>query len=498
MKVMGMTPSRAAERLGTDTTLVSRWRTGSRRIMPERRWAQKIARMFLEEDAMRQVPVLGRILGHYEPGLEQASSKAMQAAVERFLTVPGQGEADYHRGVVELINRTMAGEMEPIPVDEAGQHGGGHSATGVRAVRKLLLDFFEGAMRAQGERRMVILCPEGLEILVEDAKFAQRMGQLLDKAARSRFALKLILCSSYLPEGFAPLWGAWMRGHLAGQFNGYCSGAPLAKQGTWLVGVVRGHGTICVTGGESGRGVSAGVCEDKEATEACYQRIEGCADSHTKLTHEDFLQVPGGYFRGYHGYEQEPCYLMTRIPQFGFLAPEEYASFYRIEEGRAAALWEECGPLMQPVAWAPGNVAVRHIFCLNAIDDALLEARRTVPSLSALLGQRVFMTAQNLVDALKLIRELLVSHKNYEVSFLPDEVFGDLSLHIVSWGKACAVSWIAGKGASAAKSPQVAQTAHIYCQRMWERVPTSLRTRAAALRQIDQWLKKAKLYGLDT
>ena len=453
--------------------------------------------MFCEEDQKHQSPIFARVLLHYEPELDITSSDAVLGAAKRFLTAPMQMEVSYHQGVMEVISGITAGEMELIPIDAAMQRDGVASALGVRAVRKMMLDFIEGAIRLGRGREMVALCPDGLGILADDAKCAQRLKQLLDKAARGGCSLKVITGSACKPESIAPFWGAWMNGHLAGYFTGYHSGSSGMPERIATICVVRDHGALCVANGENGRGISANLYTCKEVIEAHYQRVSACIKDCEQISRQAFLRDPGGYLQDCADYADEPCYLFNRMPQFGFLAPDQYAEFYRIPPNQVEAFERECAPLMHPVREVAASVPVRHVFCLSAIDDTLLEARRMVPALSTFCGQRVFMTAQGLVEALKEIRALLIANKNYEVCFLPDCTFADFSLHVVSWGKRCVVAWNGGKDASATNAPHVAQAAHLFCQKIWERVPNGMRSRAAAIKHIDQWLKKARLYGLE-
>ena len=495
MQVLALTPSDIAQRLGADTTLVSRWRTGSRRIMPDRHWADEIAQMLFQEDAKRRMPLLPRLMQAYEPDLDLESVTDVTEAIRQFLTVAGQMEPGYHQHVVELINTVSAGEMEPILVDAAWNKNGSMNVVGYKAVRKLVLDFFEYAVKLGRGEETVLCCTDHLATLLEDPKNKQRLTRLMDKAQKSGCSLKIVFHATCTSETIAPLWGTLMQGQLNGHFDSAFR-ADYQPDGEKILGAVRGRSAISVNTNTNGRGAVAMLHAEPQEIEKVFVRANEYAMDADVWSHNRFLADSGDFLCDVSDYHAKPCYLFSRMPQFGFLQHDEYASFYRIDPKQAQALCEQCPMLVHPVSNVPGHVPVRHVFCQEAIDEVLLEARRMVPSLTEFCGQRVFMTAKKLVEALKMIRALLVKHKNYEVCFLPEGTFVDFSMNVVSWGDASVVAWSNGRS-TAAKATRIANAAHIFCSRAWDCVPSTLRSRAAAIKHIDQWLKKAKLYGLE-
>lgn len=103
MQELDILPKTLAERLHADTSLISRWRTGSRRIMPGRHWAREIAECFLSEDERRGHPFIPRLLKAWSPDSHLCTRGDFVRALEAFLVAPGQSDPQYRLNTVKII-----------------------------------------------------------------------------------------------------------------------------------------------------------------------------------------------------------------------------------------------------------------------------------------------------------------------------------------------------------------------------------------------------------
>ncbi len=498
MQVLNLSPQVMAAEMHTDTTLISRWRTGNRRLMPGRMWTRNLAGYLCAKDTERETAVLPRLLANYWPDLDYAQPAVLLEAMEAFLTVPEQMDPAYRQQAADWINETLAGEIEPLQIYMPLHIGSARTAAGAKAVRKMALTFISESLKLCATHEVVFFCPRGMELLTQESKTAENLASMATQALKREGRLSVICGSEYKPSDVEAFTGLWMAAHMKGSIVSYNHDTFNAQDDQHLIVVIRAQMALSVTYGEDGNGVAASVYMDPDAVSALYARVKAYETDEALRIRRGYLADQAGYLRDMPAFPGGANYVLMQLPQFGHMPIEDYHRRYRLTRERVVELLSECRPLLQPVWDAPDGTPVRHVYSLPAIEEVLLESRRMLPAMSELCGKRVFMSSQDMVDILKRMRAMLTSRHGYEVCFLGEGAYVDLGMQVMSWGNECMICWTSGQHSVASKGKPIASALHHHCREQWERIPAHMRSRTAALKQIDQWLRKAQYYGLNT
>lgn len=126
MDLLGVRSVDLCNAVGADKTLVSRWRSGKRKLTPESRWAKEIAAFFVEMDEKRRGHALLEVLRAYYPAEPLDTREQKQKALERWLVTAGQSQAEYQKDRTGVLGALMsriealnAPEPEPEPEEES-------------------------------------------------------------------------------------------------------------------------------------------------------------------------------------------------------------------------------------------------------------------------------------------------------------------------------------------------------------------------------------------
>lgn len=495
MQALEVPPKRMAELLNTDTSLISRWRTGGRKLMPGRHWVREIAECFYDLDDQQGSALVRGLLLSFNPDQKLNTRAQCIQALEEWLVAPDQMNPQYRQyaaKTVERLTTTEENDKSNLPLAGSSQ-----SVGGTKAVRKMALTFIEEALKLAGTHEVLFFCPEGLELLTSDPVYSAKLMEMLNKAFRAGCHLNVILRTEYKPSDVAAFSGHWMAAHLDGYVDSYYYDDFSKTESSNMIAVIKDQLALGITYGEHPRNSTATIYYDQPTIAQMYSKVKKFASASAIRQQQNFFSNPQGYFARLDGFQQKPCYAFMRLPQFGLMPLEEYKTFFRLEDEDIELLNREFQPLVQEVELLDPNVVTRHVFCSTTIEEVLLEKRRMLPALSDICGRRVFLSAQGLVDLLKRVRDLMNENRNYEVCFLSDDAFVDLSLHVVSWGSTGVICWNGNKSSAASTEYHITSALHGFCSTVWNKIPTTTRSRTSTLKKIDQWLKKAKLYGLD-
>ena len=149
---------------GFDHTLVSRWRSGKRRLMPGRRQAAIIAKLFIETDAKREFPVLERLMQIWYPAQPYGMDEEKQELLELFLTENGQTDPDYQKKRQVRLD-CLRNHSEHTPAAPRGKE----------AVRLGLLDFLDLVGRLPESTQISFVFTEGLSIYLNGTDFGSQI-----------------------------------------------------------------------------------------------------------------------------------------------------------------------------------------------------------------------------------------------------------------------------------------------------------------------------------
>lgn len=181
MDLLSIKTSTLCESIGADKTLVSRWRSGARKLMAGHHWANDIAAHFVRIDKNRKQPVLFDVLSVYYPGEPMDTPEKLEALLVHWLTNAGQREAEYrHRreGVFSALMQKIQRLTMPEPVEEPEPAPPvplpkleNAVAFGIEGVQGSAIQFLEIVKNQAEPQELLFACPEGLDMLTRDRRF---------------------------------------------------------------------------------------------------------------------------------------------------------------------------------------------------------------------------------------------------------------------------------------------------------------------------------------
>ena len=473
---------------GFDHTLISRWRSGKRRLMPGRHQVKTIAGMFLEADKQGSEPILEMLLNAWYPLTQDGAEADLQELLEMFLTEKNQTAAEYQQMREARLSRLryLSGKTPAAP-------------SGIKAVRQGLLDFLDLIDAQPAIEPIYFVFTEDVSKYPDDAEFnalfIKKLTNLFEKGHRLTVAAR---SDRAISDG----WDAGkIRQRLSAHLRGYIR--------TQLYDDFRQQGSDKILG----------IAGERLAFRVTREAKRDFDDSSIWLYHDAESAAPvGGQIREYFSRarpvvryvpfgdraewpeavnvsKELPCYLFTRLPHFGVAPKEEFASRFALTGDERPHSLQALHPLTLDPAYFGENTTVRHIFCETDIEDALLKKRHQAHEMSAMMGRKVWMTTPHLARQLLSMQKLLKTHKNYEVCFINDAYFASFLPQICLWGNQAVMSWAAGHPAMVSGHAMTVAALQGFCGALWEEIPAALRSRALAARKLNHWMKKIKLYG---
>ena len=506
MELLDMKTADLCEAIGADKTLISRWRSGGRRLMPGHHWAKKIAAYFLQTEAERKYPVLRQVLEVYYPGEKPNTPEKLEALLIHWLTTAGQQEAAYRQrreGVFAALTHKMRQLARPEPLPEAEPEPPPRLPRlknavvyGVEGVQGSTLQFLEMVTGQPEPRELLFACPEGLDMLTRDKRFLPRFTRALMALFEAGHRMSVVIRTDYRISDIAAFSGPWLVAHLLGYIQSYYYDDFVNGSKEKMLAVVPGIMAGRVSETESGK-IYTAIRFDEKTVEATYTDIKALHAKSKQRFHYRLFEQPDGFLRSALPLADKAHYQFALLPHFCTAEKETLKSGFQLSAEEMSLFTREFSPLLtSPGFFEPGAI-VRHLFCEDAIEDALLKSRHVSQELSAITGRRVVMTTQALVDRLVLLKKTLTEHKNYELCFLPEDAFQKLTMQIACWGDRAAIGWIAGGKSTACRDYTNVNALTGFCESVWETIPGIARQRRMALHKLNTWLKKAAKYGYE-
>ena len=207
MEWVRITPKELNRALGVDLSLISRWRTGSRRLSAGSRWCGRLTEYFLQVRRDEVTALMARV-----SPLGLAQGQSAEELLERWL---GESAGPWENwGELLFLSRNQdEGMRKNRRLLDAGP------LSGDRAVRKLLMEFLDDALVQPGPGEIVFFCSEGLEFFTRDERYVQVLQEKLQALFRRGKRIQAVLRTNYRPSDVALAWGPWLRAHLTGHIQ---------------------------------------------------------------------------------------------------------------------------------------------------------------------------------------------------------------------------------------------------------------------------------------
>ena len=464
---------------GFDHTLISRWRSGKRRLMPGRWQVAVIARFFLKSDAARDYPLLPRLLEIWCPAVKCNGETEKQALLEIFLTEKGQTGADYQK---KRAVRLLCLQHNDSCADPAPQ--------GVEAVRLGLLDFLDLIAKHSDPMHFHFVFTEGLSVYFDDADFsAQLIIKLLAlfKAGHRMYAIMhtdTAACEAWHLQKFK-LYSI-LEGYVIAQFY-----SDYVRQGPEKILAIAGDKyALSVTRDAllDAHSARINIYHDPESLANVSKDMQKYINRARSQAHYGYFSKPDGWFKDTSIQREHPCYLFTRLPHLGVVPAEDLSERFALNRDEFELLQREFHPMTFDPTYFNDDIPVRQIFCECDIENALSKKRHLSYELSAMLGRKVWMSNNHLNQQLDRILFLLKTRRNYEVCFLNDMQFSDLMLQIGVWGNEAAISWIPNRPAVSCKNYLLVTCFQSHCVATWNDIPAEAKDPSAAIRKLKSWI----------
>ncbi len=202
---------------GADRTLISRWKNGSRRLMPQRQWAWKIAAALREHETDIGANVLSFLLNeYYQAG--QMADDALILRIKNWLCAADQDSPDENARRISIYARFMETALHPVaPIENASSLQDISDAEALEAVYR----FFDHATALGAPAELMLVCPSGIDFITRDAAFSAKLSKKLSQMFDAGFKLKAVLRIDFRPNGVASFSGAWLAAHLKGYIRSW-------------------------------------------------------------------------------------------------------------------------------------------------------------------------------------------------------------------------------------------------------------------------------------
>lgn len=477
-----VTPKELNRALGVDPSLISRWRTGSRRLPAGSRWCGRLTEYFLQARRDEVTALMARV----SPlGLSQG-----QPAEEFLARWLGENAISWEdRDELLFLSREQdrKAERKSRHLPDAGPLSGG------RAVRKLLMEFLDDALAQPGPGEIVFFCSEGLELFTKDERYLQALREKLQALFKQGKRIQAVLRTNYRPSDAALAWGPWLRAHLTGCIQSYYyDDFRLLDHGNILFGL---RGKLMVQVRLKNGVPQALIHRHPEPIAKAEAYFDGRAQCARPRFVYRFFPSPMDFLCGMSSDGEGPVYLLARLPDLGS-SFETLSRYLHLQPEETALFRRQFRPLALTLQDGDRHAQTRQIFCEDNIDEALDGTRHLCRPFSEICGRRLYLSTRGLAQQLSEMHRDLEQKPGYQVCFMPQEWFDRLGMELVVWGSDAAVAWIAGQQSAACRDYPNTTALHGFCAAIWDRIPPTRRSRQAALKRLERWLERVRRFGL--
>jgi hypothetical protein len=230
----------------------------------------------------------------------------------------------------------------------------------------------------------------------------------------------------------------------------------------------------------------------REEQTQCFNCYRVCSQQQFR---GDFFQRPRNYLRSTALSERTAVYLIKKFPDIG-VNFECFSRYLHLNSEEITLLQEQFWPLTFTVQDQNCHYRIRHIFCKDIIDEALDGVRHLCCPFTEICGRRIYLGTRGLAAQLNEMHQALEHQPNYQICFVPREWFDQLRMELVVWKREVAIVWTVGKQSIACREYPSVAILHEFCTTLWNDIPPAQRSRRAAKKQLELWVKRAERLGL--
>lgn len=479
--------------MGADRTLMSRWRSGNRRILPTHHWMDTLIEVVFAEQRREKRPLVEALLREAYP-MGDLDEETMKRQLRIWLSLPDQNTP------IERENRDRI-YRQLKPSTAKGAEGAEKFALTAHPEFGVPFKMVEGHAEARmavtalvdymatidTPKELYFVCPDGVEIFTRDEGYSEDILERVIKMAEVGHRILIILRTEFKMSDVAAFAGPWLVAHLKGFIQSwYYDDFRRIETDRIFLGV-EDLAAITVSGEDY-------VCRtymDHSVVNRIIKRAREYQARSVQRFRYRFFEEPRDYLAEVGNYHTGPAYLFERMPHFAVGGEKLIA---RCGLTDSEGYFKQFAPLFT----SPDEMddsPVYHLFSMQDIEDALDKPIHLIPPMTAMAGRRVYMKTQLLVDQLLEIQRLLSVKPNYHVSFVESEVFDRIALEIGVWGKTVAIGWLGSQRSTATVDYTNTAALHGFCATVWSRIPALMKGKSAARRSLNKLINRAEKMG---
>lgn len=475
---------------GFDHTLISRWRTGYRRLMPGRYQVEILVDIFIQLDNNMESSILNRILSTWYKTEVVNDEIKKRYLLERFLTEKGQTTDEY--GVIRNSRLSFLNITNASIPDEL---------TGIESVHIGMFTFLDELIGLSEPEQIYLVLTEGLFVYFDNKEFSDAfmsklfilfdMGYRVTVIARCDRAISDYWNYSKILTRF--------NAHLKGYFSTRLYESYKLPEKNKVLGISGDKLAFRVEREDTWDfDNSRFVFEnDSSSIEITREIIEEYISiSRPVSVYNIFISLPSTMY-SLSVPKSSSTYLFTRVPHFGIIPGNDFVQNLNISDSDQEILKNCYAPLLIDSTYFDKDTPIRHIFCETDISESLTKKRHILNEVSTILHRKVWMSTTQLVLQLKQIQSLLRVYKNYEVCFLSDYQISGLLPQIYLWENSAFICWLdSNQSAFCTHIPTVSGMKGFYDD-FWNSIPQQQRNRSTSNKRLNMWLTQAHNAGYD-
>lgn len=475
IRTLGTSGKELSERIGIDSSTMSKWRKGKRTLRYDSEYAQRIVAWAIDSAVERKTGVLSQMLRDWQPSLPLESREQKMDALRLWLTLTEQPE----------VQATPEWHSIPTPTE---------IMLGVEKMMEAQNTMFRILRDLPGEQEMIMMdfgtidwssCPHRL---IEECVRENRSA--LEDPQHSMIILDQ-LTDTYRPR---ELMFQWMPIYLQPNVQTYFYRNPKPLPLRQNILLIRGKAALLMSSTSNNPAkVLSTFSYDPEYVRLYEDMADALiADSRPMIEVMEtrrlipFLQQIGQRMRSSH-----LLYMINQLPTFRNMPPElldEILQYNQVD----GALYEECMAAGQQSTATRTRCESRQLYNLDAIEEALEQEYIIDYDLSAVVGREIRVTREHLKKQLRFLREHLRA-MHYSLTIYP---FSRLEVHtsppcnLIVQDDSMAAAWDAGQYTRRMYSEEMSIISgfYQYADSLWEQISPACHAEAWCQRRIDALL----------
>ena len=493
LELYNISGANMARMTGADRTLVSRWTNGTRRLMPNNKWASLVSNVFLAADEnpdKRFLPALMR-LAYPENNFSKEDTRKNLIC---WLCVKEQTRPDNIEKRSILQTLLLSSDKNLAETPDAGLKSSilSRVTNGISEARETLLALTDYLETVSEPVRIIFICPEGIDMITREPEYGFLLLGKMTALFKRGFSLEVVLRTDFKMSDVSSMAGPWLVAHLMGYIKSWYyddfrkieADRMLISAGDYFSTRIYGNDWRCE--------VSSNEDEMQNTKDVCMNYIK-----RSKMRfHYEFFQKPDGYLLNMPIHESSAVFLFQRLPHFS-IGGKTLIKRVGLNEKDSEKIFEQFTPFfIAPDELSP-EAEIYHILCINDVEDALDQQKHLCHAISDMAGRKVFMSTQTLTEQLVELWRLCKEKHNYHLCFMNSEVFDKIIMEISVWDSCAAVGWIQGGRSTVTKNYTNTSTLLGFCQVVWDKIPRLFKSKITANRNLKKLLNRAKRMGYD-